>query len=107
MIIEVETGTDVAAIAVADPSALQELRSSRGDAFESQRQTAVANGKLWRKDTGADGAYLIHLFIDEAPPEPISAFLRDSEVLELFHVPSGRLLIAGEEIGRASCRERV
>ena len=97
MVIEIETGTDVGAIAVADPTAVEDLRSSCGDAFEQGRQAAVAEGRLWREDTGADGAYLIQLFVNEDPPEHVSAFLRDSQVVEAFRVPSGRLLIAGEE----------
>ncbi|HYO78393.1 MAG TPA: hypothetical protein VE010_18180 [Thermoanaerobaculia bacterium] len=97
MMLEVETGTDVAAIAVADLSVLEELRSSRGDAFEQQRQAAVEDGRLWRQDVGADGAYLIHLFVDEDPPEHVAAFLRDPRILEPFRVRSGSLLVAGEE----------
>ena len=96
--IEIETGTDVAAIAIADPSTLGELRSSTGRDFERRRDAAIADGHLWRADTGADGAYLIHLFVNEDPPAAVSTFLRDPQVVEVFRIPSGRLLIAGEEL---------
>lgn len=94
----IQTGTDVAAVAMGDLSLLGELRACEGvDYYPAARDTAIANGALWRADTGADGAYLFHLFIDEEPPEEIQSFLRDPIRVARFRVPSGRLLVAGEE----------
>lgn len=95
---EIETGTDVAAIAIGDPTTLAELRSSTGREVEDRRHAAVADGSLWRADTGADGAYLIHLFVNEDPSPALSRFLRDPQVVPVFRIPSGRLLVAGEEL---------
>lgn len=99
---EIETGTDTGAIAIADPSLTVALRSSTGRNADRHREEAVANGNLWRADTGADGSYLIHLFVDEDPPAAVAPFLRDPLVVETFHVPSGQLLVAGEEFVAAS-----
>lgn len=42
-------------------------------------------------------AYLFHVFVDEEPTPPVATFLRDPVVVECFRVPSGRLLVAGQE----------
>ena len=64
----VGTGTDVAAVAMGDPSLLTPLRDCRGRGFETERDSAVASGALWRAETGADGSYLFHIHVDEPIP---------------------------------------
>jgi hypothetical protein len=93
----VETGTDVAAVAVGDPSLLGPLQECRGSGYERLRDEVAARGELWRADTGADGAYRFHIFVDEEPPATVAQFLEDPQTVEPFRVPSGRLLVAGEE----------
>jgi hypothetical protein len=103
----VETGTDVAAIAIGDPSLLGSLRAAR-DMAETRTalSNAVASGALWRTDTGADGAFLVHVFVDEEPDTPIRRFLQDPITVDRFPVPSGRLLVGGEEEFVGIDRER-
>lgn len=93
----VETGTDVAALGVGDPSLLEELRTARGKEYAVARDAAVARGTLWRTELEGDGAYLFHIFVDEEPPDQLAAFLRDPLDVESFMIPSGRLLVGGEE----------
>jgi hypothetical protein len=78
---EIETGTDVAAIAV-----------------------AADGGTVWRGETGADGAFLVHLFVNEEPPEDVARFLRDRQVIAPFPVSSGRVVVAGDEFVKDPAR---
>lgn len=93
----VETGTDVAALGVGDPSLLEDLRTARGRDYAVARDAAIARGSLWRTELEGDGAYLFHIFVDEPPPEQLAAFLRDPLDVRSFMVTSGRLLVGGEE----------
>lgn len=94
----IEAGTDVAAVAVGDPSRLEQLRTCCGSKqCKAALDAAVANGSLWRTDTGSDGAFLFHVFVNESPPAAIAGMLEDPQTIERFDVPSGRLLVAGEE----------
>jgi hypothetical protein len=98
MRIIVETATDVAAVAVADPTLIGALREARDYAqFVAVRSQAEASGALWRTDTGADGAYLFHIFLEEEPPSDLRRQFEDPISMERFRVPSGRLVVAGEE----------
>lgn len=91
-------GTDVATVSLGDPSGLVSLSESKGiAAFDREAEAAVARGDLWRWKTGGDGAYLLHLFVDEDPPAHLPRFFEAPQRIEPFHVPSGRLLFAGEE----------
>jgi hypothetical protein len=94
----VGTGTDAAAVALGDPTLLTGLRESRGHAFEEQRAEACASGAMWRGETGSDGSFLFHVFVDEEPPAALSSHLHDPVIVERFRIPSGRLLVAGEEM---------
>jgi hypothetical protein len=104
----IEAGTDVAGLAIGDPSLLGALRGCKNlrDCRE-ELSKAMASGTLWRTDTGADGDYLIHLFIEEEPPASIRGFFKEPIAIERFRVPSGRLLVAGEEcfVGEISPHE--
>ncbi len=91
-------GTDVATVSLGDPSCLEVLSRCKGvGPCEREAEAAVARGDLWRWQTGGDGAYLLHLFVDEAPPAHLLRFFDPPQRMELFHVPSGRLRFAGEE----------
>lgn len=94
----VETGTDVAAVAAGDVEALRKLlESSDLDAWLKERAAAEARGDLWRTDTGSDGTFLVELLVDEEPRVDLKPFLRDPVTVPRFNVPSGKLLVAGEE----------
>jgi hypothetical protein len=98
MHIAIRTATGIAAVGAGDPSALAPLLDTKGRRFDRQRADAVASHALWRTETGADGAHLIHLYVDEDPPATIGRYLKDPIVIDRFQVPSGRLLVAGEDI---------
>jgi hypothetical protein len=98
MHVAIRTGTDIAAVGAGDPSVLAPLLDTKGRGFDRQRADAVASHALWRTDTGADGAYLIHLYVNEDPPAAIGRHLKDPIVIDRFQVPSGRLLVAGEDV---------
>jgi hypothetical protein len=100
----VETGTDVATVAIGDPSLLASLRACNGRGYENELSRAVSDGALWSADIGSDGAYLFHVFVDEEPTPPVATFLRDPVVVECFRVPSGRLLVAGQELPASAIR---
>src|SRR5262249_8019278 len=97
MRITIPTGTDVAAVAAGDPTLLQDLGSLQGREFHRRCSEAVAAHALWRAETGADGAYLVHLYVNEEPAAEIRPYLVNPIVVDPFHVPSGRLMVAGEE----------
>ena len=103
----VEMGTDVATVAIGDPSLLESLRACNGRGYHEELSRAVADGALWTADIGSDGAYLFHVFVDEEPPPPVAMWLRDPVIIECLRVPSGRLLVAGQEcfIGALSPRD--
>jgi hypothetical protein len=98
MHIVIRTATEVAAVGAGDPTLLEALRDSKGRGCDRQMADAVASHALWRTDTGADGAYLVHLYVNEGPQVEIERHLKDPIVIEPFHVPSGRLMVAGEEV---------
>ena len=60
-----EAVTDVAALAVGDLAAVSELFDAPDSRTWTEcRDRAVASGALWGMETGADGAYLVALFVD-------------------------------------------
>ena len=103
----VETGTDVATVAIGDPTLLESLRACNGRGYDDELSHAVAGGALWTADIGSDGAYLFHVFVDEEPSPPVATWLRDPVIVECLRVPSGRLLVAEQEcfIGALSPRD--
>ena len=94
----VETGTDAAALAAGDIEAINEVLDAPSlDAWIERRDRAAASGVLWRTDTGSDGSFLVHLFVDEEPRSELVPYLRDPIEIPRFPIPSGRVLVAGEE----------
>jgi len=85
-IIEVSTG--VKAIGVGDPTLIRAFSPAAGPGVAPPH---------WRTDTGRTGTLLLHLFVDEEPPVSIATYLREQQRLQKMLVPSGRLLVAGEE----------
>ena len=83
-----EVITAVKAIGAGDPTLIR--------AFSPVADPNVAPPH-WRTDTGAEGRFRIHLFVDEEPPVSVATYLREQQRLAKMLVPSGRLLVAGEE----------
>jgi drug/metabolite transporter superfamily protein YnfA len=94
----VETGTDVASLCFFDPVALpddfdERLKREMPTFF----QQLSNQGRLWWMETGADGSYLFHFYVDEQPPKEILTYTHDPKEVERFLVPSGKVFACGAE----------
>jgi len=90
----------VASLLLFDPGALPEDfdARTRGDPYELLEQLTEAGRAYWI-NTGADGAYLLHAYVDEPVPIALQPYLRDPLTAEAFAVPTGRLYFTGAEYG--------
>jgi hypothetical protein len=94
----VEAGTDAASLLLFDPGALP-------DDFEAQfrRDSVDLLERMTREGTAcwiptdADGAYLLHAYVDEPVSSMVARHATRQEVIERFRVPSGQLYFAGSE----------
>ncbi|WP_141508250.1 hypothetical protein [Ramlibacter sp. WS9] len=81
-------GTDVAEVAIFSLDSLPDVATD-SDAVDS----IVQSGELVRFPTGADGAYLLHAYVDEAIPEDIYQYCAKEDAVR------GRLFLASGRIG--------
>src|SRR5437764_2623979 len=94
----VEAGTDAATVILFDPEA-------QPDDFDAQMQDQpadflerlLAEGKVCSFETGADGFYLLHAFVDEPVPDELLKHAREPITVENFQVASGRVFFTGVE----------
>lgn len=94
----IETGSDAASLCLFDPATLPpdfDERARRG-AFEEFEKLADA-GTLWWCNTGGDGGYLVHVYVDESVPAELRPYLYDAWKSPHFPVPSGILWACGAE----------
>ena len=85
-------GTDVAEVALFSRDQLPT------DASQDGLEAMASGGTALRMPTGADGSYLLHLFVDEEPPPEISAWLDADDSLEYeFSSASGAIAFGGVE----------
>ncbi len=94
----IETGTDAATVCFFDPVALPadfDLRVKE-EAFEYLDQLS-REGRIWAQNTGADGSYLFHFYIDEKIPESIAKFSDNPQTIARFPVPGGTIWACGTE----------
>ena len=106
----VETGTDVAQVCFFDPAALPadfdtQLSTNSLETF----QKLSKSGLFWWKETGADGAYLFHFYVNSEIPSPVKEHLEDPQKMDLFRVVSGTIWACGVEyaaLNPAEGRER-
>lgn len=96
----IEAGTDAAAVLLFDPGALPEDfdQRSRDDAADAVMALA-AEGRGCYVETGGDGAYLLHLYVDEPLPDRLRPFAGETTVVDALQVPTGRLYFTGAEYG--------
>ena len=93
-----EAGTDGATVVLWDPEALPadfdaRYRAEALDLLDAlQRQ-----GRLFWTETGGDGAYRLHVYLDEPVPESRAGDVADPVEIAQFQVPSGVLQFAGAE----------
>lgn len=91
-------GTDVASVLLFDPASLPDGVDGckdPGDLFPKLEK----QGRLCWISTDGDGRYLLHVYVEEAPPEGLARLLKDPIRIEAFSVASGKLYFAGAEYG--------
>jgi hypothetical protein len=87
-------GTDVAEMALFDVDALPQSRPPNGDGLDE----LVSTERLIRLPTGADGGYLLHLYVDEPPPEQVMCYcLTEDRLSGQFTATGGRIAFGGVE----------
>jgi hypothetical protein len=98
---EVEAGTDAASLLLFDPLTLpDEFDAANRDGDPTEILNDLHDqGRLFWINTGGDGGFLLHAFVDEEPNEDIRPYLRDPETTEQFIVASGRIFFMGAEYG--------
>ena len=85
-------------VAFFDPAALpgdfdRRLKEDNDATFKA----AANDGRLWVQDTGADGGYLFHFYVDEDVPARIQKYTEEPKTVDCFHIPSGTLWACGAE----------
>ena len=100
MRVELEAGTDAATLLVFDPAALPPDYDRRRDHDPLELHEALAEqGRALLFETGADGIYRLHLYVDEPVPADVRAACQNPITVERFQIPSGRLYFTGAEYG--------
>ncbi len=97
----VEAATDAASLLLFDPRTLPEefdTANSNGDSTEILNRLHDA-GRLFWINTDGDGAYLLHVFVDEEPPADLRQYMHDPQTSEAFQVLGGEVFFAGAEYG--------
>jgi hypothetical protein len=91
----IEAGTDAATVVLFDPAA------SSPDDFGPDNIDKVdqldRDSRIAWVNTGGDGAFLLHAYVDEPVPADLPVTLVDPRVYERFAVPSGRMFFVGGE----------
>jgi hypothetical protein len=103
----VETGTDVAQLIVFDPAVLPDAYD-RQSTQQMEVVRALHNAeRIFYLETGSDGGYLFHVFVDEPIPEYLQPFLREPRTQSNFDAPSGRIFFSGLEYAFRSDDSRL
>jgi hypothetical protein len=93
-----EAGTDGATLALWDPAALPEEFDARYRQETLELLEALQDqGRLYWTETGSDGSYLLHVYLDEPVPAALAPFLEEQVELRELQVPGGTLWFAGAE----------
>jgi hypothetical protein len=93
-----EAGTDAAGVVLFAPEALPEDFDARHRRDpRAVLEDLAAAGRLFQVDTGADGEYSLHLYLDEPLPGPLAAHCADLITAPAFAVPDGILWFSGVE----------
>ena len=94
----IETGTDGAMVCLFDPAGLPaDFDARSGDdpvgLFEALRE----EGKFWLAETGGDGEYLFHFYVDEDPPAEVVRAGGEAREAGRLEAPSGVVWACGAE----------
>lgn len=91
-------GTDVAEMAFFDADALPQSRAG-----ESTVAALAASNRLIRFPTGADGGYLLHVYVDEPIPVDLQRFCQAEDCLSgVFYTSRGSVAFGGVESAHAN-----
>lgn len=92
--VRLPAGTDVTEMALFDVDALPQLLPRDVEEFDP----LISQGQLVRLPTGADGGYLLQLFVDEAIPAALWRYcLADDTLTGVFATSNGRIGFGGLE----------
>jgi len=91
-------GTDVASVSLFDPAALDDSFDRQ---IEADPQAAIETmgdaGRVIEFQTGGDGDYLFHLYLDEPMPASFEKYAKDPISVDTFAIPSGTVWAVGTE----------
>src|SRR5713226_2505055 len=94
----IEAGTDAACLLLFDPGALPEDFESRFHEDPTGLfERLTKEGKAYWINTGADGNYLLHVFVDEPLQMSLQPYAKNPICVDNFSVPTGRLFFTGGE----------
>ena len=94
----IEAGTDAATLILYDPAALPaDFDTSTHDDPVAMLEELHAGGRVYWINTGADGSYLLHAYVDEPIPPALEQHVKEPVKVDGFQVPSGRLYFVGSE----------
>lgn len=94
----IDTGTDAASLILYDPGELPpDFDTSTHDDPVGLLEKLHEQGRVYWINTGADGAYLLHAYVDESIPATLEPHIQDPVTVPEFHVPTGHLYFVGSE----------
>ncbi len=94
----IEAGTDASSLLLFDPGALpQDFERSFLAGSGEILERLDREGKVCWISVDGDGGYLLHAYIGERVPRELERCAVESETIDEFHVPTGRLIFAGSE----------
>ena len=96
----VEIGTDAATICGYDPAILPDDFDLKDLGEQADTvQVLAGDGRLWHDETGGDGTYVVHVYVNEAPildPNVQDRVIEQSDFMR-FPCPSGTFVVCGAE----------
>jgi hypothetical protein len=94
----VEAGTDAATVLLFDPAALPaDFDARSGDDPAGLFEELTRAGVVWYFETGGDGSYLLHAYVDEPVPDDLRPYLGERLPGDGLACVSGRVYFAGSE----------
>ena len=98
MKVELEAGTDAATLCLFGPAALPDgFDRMAGEQKVDVLLQMDKSGQVCWINTGSDGGYLLHIYVDEPMPEELAQYARDPRIVKGFPVTTGRLCFSGSE----------
>lgn len=94
----IETGSDMAEFCVFDVAALPEdIDQSKGAERRKRLDELEHDGRLCRVRTGADGSYLLHVFIEQELPKRIAERCGEPHTTATIRTQRGEMQVRGTE----------